>query len=244
MIDLHNFSEWMSLNTNLAASSIDKYTHAINTISNDMKVIGVICKDIVDMNTLELNVAIEQIIKNSKFIHKNKKGNNMYSNALKQYRHFIISYADIDHDYELKIVHSIEKNNKISKTEKETIIKARVGQGKYRDNLIEKYNSKCIMTGIDNKKVLVASHIKPWAVCNNVERVDVNNGLLLCANMDKLFDNGLITFSNNGKLSVSSILGKDNQSRLNIESGMIFDLKLNENMKEYLEYHRNIIFIR
>ena len=61
--------------------------------------------------------------------------------------------------------------------------------------------------------------------------------------MDKLFDNGLITFSNNGKLSVSSILGKDNQSRLNIESGMIFDLKLNKNMKEYLEYHRNIIFI-
>ncbi|HIV61530.1 MAG TPA: HNH endonuclease, partial [Candidatus Butyricicoccus avistercoris] len=61
--------------------------------------------------------------------------------------------------------------------------------------------------------------------------------MLLCANMDKLFDNGLITFSNNGKLSVSSILGKDNQSRLNIESGMIFDLKLNENMKEYLEYH-------
>ena len=100
------------------------------------------------------------------------------------------------------------------------------------------------MTGIDNKKLLVASHIKPWAICNNVERVDVNNGLLLCANMDKLFDNGLITFSNNGKLSVSSILGKDNQSRLNIESGMIFDLKLNENMKEYLEYHRNIIFIR
>ena len=77
MIDLHNFSEWMSLNTNLAASSIDKYTHAINTIANDMKVIGVICKDIVDMNTLELNVAIEQIIKNSKFIDKNKKGNNV-----------------------------------------------------------------------------------------------------------------------------------------------------------------------
>ena len=29
------------------------------------------------MNTLELNVAIEQIIKNSKFIDKNKKGNNV-----------------------------------------------------------------------------------------------------------------------------------------------------------------------
>ena len=100
------------------------------------------------------------------------------------------------------------------------------------------------MTGIDNKKLLVASHIKPWVICNNEERVDSNNGLLLCANMDKLFDSGLITFENDGCLYISSFLGKENEHRLHIKPHMRFNLKITPAMKRYLEYHRDILYVK
>ena len=59
-------------------------------------------------------------------------------------------------------------------------------------SLFEKYHGHCIITGIDHPKLLVASHIKPWAVCSNRERLSVENGLLLSATYDRLFDSGLL----------------------------------------------------
>ena len=48
------------------------------------------------------------------------------------------------------------------------------------------------MSGITSTWILIASHIKPWRVSNNNERLDVYNGLLLLPNLDKLFDKGYI----------------------------------------------------
>ena len=59
-------------------------------------------------------------------------------------------------------------------------------------NLMKKHNRQCIVTGIDIHELLVASHIKPWRVCDNKERIDTENGLLLSLSMDRLFDGGLI----------------------------------------------------
>ena len=64
---------------------------------------------------------------------------------------------------------------------------------------MEKYSGSCIITGLDHPKLLVASHIKPWAVSTNAERLSVDNGLLLSATYDRLFDCGLITFKKTGK---------------------------------------------
>ncbi len=75
-------------------------------------------------------------------------------------------------------------------------MKSRVGQGDFRKSLIEKYDGKCVVTGIDLTKLLIASHIKPWRISDNKERLSSENGLLLSANLDKLFDSGLITFMN------------------------------------------------
>lgn len=120
----------------------------------------------------------------------------------------------------------------------------RVGQGVYRSGLLAKYNKRCVITGINHPKLLIASHIKPWSVCENDERIDVENGLLLSANMDKLFDCGLITFSNTGDLSVSSFVGKENVKKLNISSGTCVDLKASTQLLNYLEYHRDMLFVR
>ena len=129
-------------------------------------------------------------------------------------------------------------------TEKIALTKLRIGQGGYRNGLIAKYNSQCVVTGITHPKLLIASHIKPWSVCEDNERVDIENGLLLSANMDKLFDCGLITFSNTGKLSISSFVGSENENKLHISKDINVDLKASKQLLKYLEYHRDVLYVR
>lgn len=165
----------------------------------------------------------------------------MYSNALKHYRRFLkeTRYLAVEVEELLDKV----KNSSLTETEKETIIKSRVGQGKYREGLIEKYNNQCLVTGIDYPRLLIASHIKPWNISDNRERIDVENGFLLSANMDRLFDNGLITFNNSGKLYVSKLISDLNKRRLSILYPKTVDLKKSRKLERYLEYHRDVIYI-
>jgi predicted restriction endonuclease len=65
---------------------------------------------------------------------------------------------------------------------------------------MEVWGGRCALTGCDLKQVLIASHAKPWADCSNKERLDEYNGLLLAAQVDKLFDCGLISFADDGAL--------------------------------------------
>ncbi|MGU9982225.1 HNH endonuclease [Phreatobacter sp. HK31-P] len=88
-------------------------------------------------------------------------------------------------------------------TETEATRAARLGQSKFRAALIERWQGKCPLTGIAMADLLRASHIKPWSVSDNRERLDPDNGLLLAVHIDVLFDKGLISFSDAGRLIVS-----------------------------------------
>ena len=109
--------------------------------------------------------------------------------------------------------------------------------------LIKKYDHKCIMTEISINQVLIASHIKPWSVCNNDERIDVNNGFLLSATYDRLFDSGLITFDISGKIKISSMISKDNANKLSLSYGKKYNIKYNPQMYKYIQYHNEVIFV-
>ncbi|WP_278045976.1 HNH endonuclease [Clostridium beijerinckii] len=97
------------------------------------------------------------------------------------------------------------------------------------------------MCDISMKELLIASHIKEYSKCekNAAEHLDLKNGLLLCANHDKLFDKHLISFNMDGTIKISDrvpksqyeILRIDNCDNISIES---FDEK-------YMSYHRNIL---
>lgn len=240
---LNDFSDWMIQNSKLSENSIYKYKRAVNTISKEMLEQKVVNKSLFNMNLVELDIAVYNILENPVFIDKNTRGNHMYSNALKQYRYFMLEQVEKDYA-EQKLEEEIKMSSTLNDTEKQVIIKARVGQGKYRDNLMEKYNHRCIVTGIDASKLLVASHIKPWRVCDNKERVDTENGLLLSANMDRLFDSGLITFTIEGQMIISSFVGEANQSRLHIFKGMKVNLQSSTRLLAYLEYHRDVLFVK
>jgi putative restriction endonuclease len=97
---------------------------------------------------------------------------------------------------------AIRNNPAIDDTEKHAIVLARRGQGKYRTNLGQ-IEVKCRVTGVNDPRLLRASHIKPWRSCeSNHERLDCYNGLFLAPHIDHLFDRGYISFEDNGTLLV------------------------------------------
>lgn len=91
--------------------------------------------------------------------------------------------------------------------------------------------------------LFVASHIKGFSDPNttNDEKYDINNGLLLSANADALFDKHLITINENKQLEFSFLLDTD----IRLKSQLllmqpIFTPILNEKRMEYLKYHYSV----
>lgn len=131
----------------------------------------------------------------------------------------------------------------ISTTELETLIKVRIGQSLFRQQLLNYWNNCCSVTECRMPNVLIASHIKPWRDCNGAgEKLDVMNGLLLIPNLDALFDKGFISFDDNGKIIISSQISEDDQKILGVNEDMVLRKKPNEGHNIYLEYHRKNIF--
>ena len=91
--------------------------------------------------------------------------------------------------------------------------------------------------------LFVASHIKGFSDPNttNEEKYDINNGLLICANADALFDKHLISIDENKELVFSFLLDNDIKLKSNLLLMQpIFKPLLNENRMRYLEYHKHI----
>lgn len=125
-------------------------------------------------------------------------------------------------------------------TTKKALIDARLGQGKYRAELID-YWKGCAVTTLKERALLRASHIKPWRDSTNEERLDKFNGLLLIPNLDLAFDKGFITFDSEGKIIISDLLTEIRRKILNINSKMKIKGVNTENEK-YLKYHRKKVF--
>jgi predicted restriction endonuclease len=237
------FATWLGKSTKLAESSVDKYARAVRTVSQEMMDQKIISKPILEMDSFELDIAMALIAGNAYFIDKNKRGNHMYSNALKQFRYYRNAEGTNETSGDL-YVSEIANDISIPETERTAIVQSRVGQGQFRKQLIDKYNGSCVITGINHPKLLVASHIKPWAASNNQERLQVDNGLLLSATYDRLFDSGLITFDRTGKIYLSSFIGPENEMKLHLQSGTQYPLLVTSKMQHFLEYHNDVVFVK
>ena len=82
-------------------------------------------------------------------------------------------------------------------------IDARRGQERFRADLFRYWHGRCVLTDVVRPALLRASHIKPWSVSSNTERMDPFNGLLMVAHLDALFDRALISFGEAGEMLVS-----------------------------------------
>lgn len=145
--------------------------------------------------------------------------------------------------WESKMESDIVSDTSVIETEKLSIVKARVGQGVFRErvSLIEK---KCRITGVDNPVHLIASHCKPWRDSNNQERLDGENGLLLTPSIDHLFDRGFIGFENNGRLIISPVAHRPSLQLMGIDTAQTVNVgNFSSGQQKFLEFHRKSVFL-
>jgi putative restriction endonuclease len=140
------------------------------------------------------------------------------------------------HQQEFSDTAEILNRTDLDSTQKEQMIQARRGHGIYRSNL-ERFERGCRVTGVVNKRHLRASHIKPWSLSTDAERLDGNNGLLLSPHIDHLFDRGFISFSDEGKMIVSLQLDPSILLAWNVDESKEVTPFRKEQVT-YLSYHR------
>jgi hypothetical protein len=128
----------------------------------------------------------------------------------------------------------------LQETVRANLVMARVGQGSFR-NRVMFFEPDCRITGVSSKELLIASHIKPWSVSNNDERLSGHNGLFLSPHVDKLFDRGFITFEDSGSVTVSPLLDRDVLNRWGLE-GLKSNRGFDSEQKYFMQYHRDKIY--
>lgn len=128
----------------------------------------------------------------------------------------------------------------VGPTFKDQLIRARRGQGIFRSNVLLTEQS-CRVTKVTDPKHLRASHIKPWKVASDTERLNGCNGLLLSPHVDHLFDKGYISFSNTEQLLVVPEVRDNLLDRWGIDAGTRVG-EFNRDQQAFLEFHRVEIF--
>ncbi len=128
----------------------------------------------------------------------------------------------------------------IGPTTKAQLVQARRGQGLFRSNV--RLNEKCCrITGVRDAAHLRASHIKPWRLSSDEEKLDGDNGLLLAPHIDHLFDKGFISFTDTGSLLISPRIDRALLSAwcVPVDSNVG---RFSSAQATYLAFHRQNIF--
>ena len=104
------------------------------------------------------------------------------------------------------------------------LVKVRHGQGAFRVLITDTYHRKCAISGERTLPVLEAAHIKPYEKSGPHL---ISNGLLLRADIHKLYDKGYLTVTDHYKIEVSSRIREEF-----------------ENGRDYYRYHgKNLLLL-
>lgn len=135
---------------------------------------------------------------------------------------------------------AIQQRTDISPAHKSDLLKARHGQGVFRTN-VELSEHSCRLMNVLDRRHLRATHIKPWSECDDAQKLDGSNGLLMSPHVAHLFERGYISFSDDGDLLVSQELNPVVLDKWHIS----VPLNVGEFRPEqcyFLGYHRREVF--
>jgi putative restriction endonuclease len=138
------------------------------------------------------------------------------------------------------IEEEIWQRTNLGPREKRQLINARIGQGIYREN-VERIEKACRVTGVPDRRHLRASHIKPWRMSDDREKLDGFNGLLLSPHIDHLFDRGHISFADDGQMLISKHLNPFVIKAWGLDKTFSAE-PFRPEQRKYLEFHRQHIF--
>ena len=87
------------------------------------------------------------------------------------------------------------------------LVRPRLGQGTFRVAVTAAYGGACAISGEHSLPALEAAHIRPYASQNGTH--EVTNGLLLRADIHRLFDKGYVTVTPEHRFVVSERLARE-----------------------------------
>lgn len=99
-----------------------------------------------------------------------------------------------------------------------------------RQRALERFNNKCLISGIGEELLLEVAHIKPVSECESEnEKSDINNVLLLWMDIHKFFDANQISIN-------------PNTSKVEVKCDYLMEydgkkVRINEKTKQYLRNH-------
>ena len=129
------------------------------------------------------------------------------------------------------------------------LVQVRIGQQQFRRDVLLACGGACGVLNFAFPALLRASHIKPWAVSTDFERLSPDNGIALSAHLDVLFDQGLISFESTGALKFSALLPHTISVALGLINGAgtpvagMNPALLSQQRLAFLKYHRDHVFI-
>lgn len=146
--------------------------------------------------------------------------------------------------WEHRLEQRVAADTSIGDTDREAIIRARRGQGLFKQRVMQ-IELRCRITGVENPIHLVGRHCKPWWDSNNEERLNGENGLLLTPSIDHLFDRGFIGFEDNGTLIISPVAHVPSLQRMGVETQRVVNVGgFTEGQRSFLDFHRNAVLLR
>lgn len=182
-------------------------------------------------------LSCEERLRREREIYSKKKDLVNFKSALRKYNEFLASdFRKMDEETILSEVKKIADDRTMVSTERTALTRARVGQGLFRERLISYWHG-CSISAYSRYDILMASHIKPWRNSDNLQRLDVYNGLLLLPNFDKLFDKGYVSFGDNGKIIFSRYFPVEDRVLLGVNDSLCL-IRVDSGHKPYLRYHR------
>lgn len=138
----------------------------------------------------------------------------------------------------LSDLRQIENAASIPETQRIQLAKARIGQGLFRKRVML-VDPRCRVTGVEDPRLLIASHIKPWKNSSNEERINGYNGIMLSPHIDALFDAHLISFEDDGAMLVHPTLPEDVLNRWALRRDTRVE-KFQPAQAKFLDHHRHI----
>jgi putative restriction endonuclease len=146
--------------------------------------------------------------------------------------------------WERRLEEEVENDESVGETDREAIVRARRGQGLFKQRVME-IEARCRITGVENISHLLASHCKPWRDSSNEERLNGENGLLLTPSIDHLFDRGFIGFEDSGNLIISPVAHRHSLQKMGVETSRSVNVgPFTEGQRRFLDYHRNAVLLQ
>jgi hypothetical protein len=114
--------------------------------------------------------------------------------------------------------------------------------GEYGASALARWDGRCPLTGLDDRRLLSFVQMRPWMDCNTLQRIDPVNCMPMAPHYARLFSRGLISVRGDGSIDFSSQLSSSSTQALSLSTKVRMHVT-DELVLRLLRYHRENVFV-